>query len=70
MAWFETQDWDEFQAIREEVLLRFMEIVETQTAGFAFPTQTLHVAAAAHLDQGSPPRQDRAHVDTTPASRS
>ena len=43
MAWFQTSDWGEFQAIREEVLLQFMEVVERHETGFAFPTQTLHV---------------------------
>lgn len=44
MAWFLVTDFNEFRAIRQDVMLRFMEIVESQTAGFAFPTQTLHVA--------------------------
>ena len=44
MAWFQTTDWNEFQAIRQEVLLRFMEVVEGAGASFAFPTQTIHVA--------------------------
>lgn len=43
MAWFETQDYNEFRAIREEVLLRFMEVVERAGTSFAFPTQTVHV---------------------------
>jgi MscS family membrane protein len=43
MAWFQTVDWGEFQAIREEVLLQFMEVVEGHDTGFAYPTQTLHV---------------------------
>lgn len=46
MAWFQVTDWNEFRAIRQDVMLRFMEIVESRTAGFAFPTQTLHVASA------------------------
>ncbi|MGB8933132.1 MAG: mechanosensitive ion channel family protein, partial [Anaeromyxobacteraceae bacterium] len=43
MAWFQTTDWNEFTAIRQELLLRFMEIVEQAGTGFAFPTQTIHV---------------------------
>lgn len=43
MAWFQTTDWNEFQAIRQEVLLQFMEVVERHDTGFAYPTQTLHV---------------------------
>jgi MscS family membrane protein len=43
MAWFRTTDWGEFQAIRQEMLLQFMEVVERHGTGFAYPTQTLHV---------------------------
>lgn len=45
MAWFRTSDWNEFQLIRQEVLLSFMEVVEQAGSSFAFPTQTLHVAS-------------------------
>ena len=43
MAWFKTADWGEFQLVRQEVLLGFMEVVERAGASFAFPTQTVHV---------------------------
>jgi MscS family membrane protein len=42
-AWFDTADWNEFQAIRQEVLLRFMAVVEEAGTALAFPTQTLHL---------------------------
>jgi MscS family membrane protein len=45
MAWFVTRDFAEFQLIRQEMLLRFMEVVEAQGSAFAFPTRTLHVQA-------------------------
>jgi MscS family membrane protein len=45
MAWFQTDDSDEFQLIRQEVLLQFMEVIEQVGASFAFPTQTLHIAS-------------------------
>ena len=45
MAWFRTSDWSEFQLIRQEVLLAFMDVVERAGASFASPTQTLHVAS-------------------------
>ena len=45
MAWFQTSDWGEFQLIRQEVLLAFMDVVENAGSSFAFPTQTLHVAS-------------------------
>jgi MscS family membrane protein len=44
MAWFQTTDWNEFTAIRQELLLRFMEIVERSGTAFAFPTRTVHLA--------------------------
>jgi MscS family membrane protein len=43
MAWFQTTDWNEFTAIRQELLLRFLEIVEQAGTTLAFPTQTVHV---------------------------
>lgn len=44
MAWFLTTDWNEFQAIRQEMLLGFLEVVERAGTSFAFPTQTIHLA--------------------------
>ncbi len=43
MAWFQTSDWGEFQAIRQEILLQIMDVVERAGTSFAFPTQTLHL---------------------------
>lgn len=43
MAWFSTANWGEFQAIRQEVLLVFMAVVEEAGTSIAFPTQTLHL---------------------------
>ena len=43
-AWFGTSDNDEFQTIRQEILLQFMEVVEQAGTSFAFPTRTVHVA--------------------------
>lgn len=40
VAWFETTDFNEFASIRQELLFRFMEIVEAEGSSFAFPTQT------------------------------
>jgi MscS family membrane protein len=55
MCWFQTSDWNEFQEIREGVLLDFMGIVERAGSSFAFPTQTIHLAtggASAPVEQG------------------
>ena len=53
MAWFTTVDWGEFQLMRQEVLLRFMNVVEQAGTAFAYPTQTVHVAS------GTPPAEER-----------
>jgi MscS family membrane protein len=45
-AWFATADSGEFTRIRQELYLRFMEIVERAGTSFAFPTQTVHVVQA------------------------
>ena len=38
-----TREWNDFYAIREDVLLRVSEIVRASGCGFAFPSQTLYV---------------------------
>lgn len=43
MAWFQTSDWGEFQAIRQEVLLQLMGVVQAAGTSLAFPTQTVHL---------------------------
>jgi MscS family membrane protein len=43
VAWFTTTDWGEFQGIRQEILLRFMEVVAAAGTSFAHPTQTIHL---------------------------
>jgi MscS family membrane protein len=42
-ATFATEDYAEFQAIRQEVLLQILRVVEDAGTALAFPTQTLHV---------------------------
>ena len=46
MAWFLTVDYSEFQTIRQEVLLSFMECVKRAGTAFAFPTQTVYLETA------------------------
>ena len=43
MAWFQTPDWDEFQLIRQEVLLQFMGVIEAAGTSFAIPARTIHL---------------------------
>jgi MscS family membrane protein len=54
MAWFETQDFNEFRDYRQDVLLAFMSIVEGNGSSFAFPTRTLHVAS---VPEGVEPKE-------------
>lgn len=43
-AWFVTADYEEFLRLREDVLLRFLAVVEGAGTAIAFPTQTLHLS--------------------------
>jgi len=45
-----TRDFNEFHAIREDVLLRMSEIVKESGSGFAFPSQTLYMGRDDGLD--------------------
>lgn len=45
-----TRDWNEFFAIREDVLLRVKDIVAASGAGFALPSQTLHMTRDRGMD--------------------
>jgi MscS family membrane protein len=46
-----TRDSNEFMAIREDLLLRVMDIVEKSGSGFAFPSQTLYFSRDSGLDK-------------------
>ena len=46
-----TQDVAEFNAIREDVLFRIMQIVEQSGTSFAFPSQTVYMTRDTGLDQ-------------------
>jgi MscS family membrane protein len=45
-----TQDWNDFFAIQEDVMLRVGEIVEEAGTSFAFPSQTLYLGRDGGLD--------------------
>lgn len=49
-AYISTADWNEFLAIREDLLLRIMDVVERGGSSFAFPSQTLYVDKDGGLD--------------------
>lgn len=49
-SYVSTSDWAEFLAVREDLLLRLMDIVASSGSGFAFPSQTTYVARDDGLD--------------------
>ena len=42
-AFTETNDWGEYLKIKEKLAVKIIEIVETNKAGFAFPSQSVYV---------------------------
>jgi len=46
-----TADFNEFAAIREDLLLRIMEIIGKSGTGFAIPSQTLYLGRDPGLDK-------------------
>jgi MscS family membrane protein len=46
-----TRDYNEFLAIREDILLRIMDIVAAAGTGFAFPSQTVYLSRDTGLDK-------------------
>jgi MscS family membrane protein len=54
-----TQDFDEFLAIREDILLRIMDIVAAAGTGFAFPSQTVYLGRDAGVDKEKAERATR-----------
>ena len=49
LAYVLTQDFNEFAAVREDVLLRIMDIVDNSGSGLALPAQTLYIGRDAGL---------------------
>ena len=52
-AFTKTSEWVPFHAVKEDVLLKVMQIIEGHGAEFAFPTRTLHIAAEGHPDEAA-----------------
>lgn len=48
MAWFTTTDGDEFQRLRAEVLLQFMEVVEREGSSLAVPARAVTLTSIKH----------------------
>jgi MscS family membrane protein len=51
-AYAMTSDWMEFLGVREDVLLRVMDVVEAAGAAIAFPSQTLYLGRDHASDAG------------------
>ena len=50
-AYVSTSDWNEFLSIREDLMLRIIDILEASGTGFAFPSQTLYLGKDDGLDE-------------------
>jgi MscS family membrane protein len=46
-----TQEWDEFHAIREDILLRVYDVITSAGTGFAFPSHTIYMSKDKGLDE-------------------
>ena len=55
-----TNDWNEYFAVQEDVLLRMKDIVEKAGSGFAFPSQTLYLARDGGLDDDAGAKSEAA----------
>ena len=55
-----TREWNDFYAIKEDVLLRVAEIVKASGSDFAFPSQTLYMSQDTGLDTD---RTEQAHQE-------
>jgi MscS family membrane protein len=56
-GWFLTTDFGEFQAIRQDLLLAFLDLVEGIGTNFAVPTRAVHVKEGAYTTS-APGRRD------------
>ncbi len=50
MAWFQTADWNVFTSIRQELLLRFLEVVEQAGTALALPTREVRLSGRQELE--------------------
>jgi MscS family membrane protein len=64
-AYVTTRDWPEFLGIREDILLRVMDIIEQSGTAIAFPSQTLYLGR----DHGPDEEKARAAEDRVRAWR-
>ena len=51
LSYILTQDFNEFAAIREDLLLRIMDVIEDSGGGLALPSQTLYLSRDAGVEK-------------------
>lgn len=51
LAYVDTTDYAEFLAVREDLYLRFLDVVNGSGTGFAFPSQTLYLGRDSGLNE-------------------
>jgi MscS family membrane protein len=66
-AWFQTTDWDEFQQIRQDTFLRFLEIVRAAGSDFAFPPRGLEITGAVAAALAGADGEPRRRAPTVPS---
>lgn len=67
-----TKEWVKFHQIKQEILLRIMEIIEEHGAEIAFPTRTLHLFREHHEEHAAPKEDSDEFAEyepTTPGRR-
>jgi site-specific recombinase len=52
-----TTNWAKYHQVKQDVLLRIIEIIETHAAELAFPTSTVHLANSFGAGQEMPAQQ-------------
>ena len=53
-AFTRTRAWDEYHAVKQDVLLRVNDVIERHGAEIAFPTRTVHLAGSPEAAGGRP----------------
>ncbi|WP_336366896.1 mechanosensitive ion channel family protein [Marinobacter sp. C2H3] len=64
-----TTDWVTFQQVKQDVLLRISDIIETHGAEVAFPTRTLHLPDGLQLTRGERSERLDREADREPAAK-
>ncbi len=59
-AFVATSDWNQFLAVREDIFLRLIDIIEESGTGFAFPSTVNYLARDSGIDQERKERAEQA----------